>query len=181
MPNRIKKNTVISGMFLLCVMSVTASGVRADSVVTITLQGIVDTNCFSTFQTVPAGQNLDLTLDATSQAVADGTLFCNDPDGFTVSLTTKNGVAAAATTGIFLPLTVSLQAANTLPYDLVFKVGTGGSAPVTFVNGVAASQISGSAGSAINETFELEISYLGDTTLASDTYTDELTLSIVAP
>ena len=84
---------------ILLSLTFLSNSVRADSVVTITLQGIVDTVCFSTFQTDPAGQNLDLTLDATSTAVAEGTLFCNDPDGFTVSLTTKNGAAATATTG----------------------------------------------------------------------------------
>jgi hypothetical protein len=176
----IDKKIVVLAVILLSLTFLSTS-VRADSVVTITLQGIVDTVCFSTFETVSAGQNLDLTLDTTGTEVADGTLFCNDPDGYTVSLTTKNGVAATAATGIFLPLTGSLQAANTLPYDLVFKLGSGGSAPVTFVSGVASNQIVGSAGSAINETFELEITYLGDTTLAADTYTDELTLSIIAP
>lgn len=158
-----------------------SGGVRADSVVTITLQGIVDTNCFSTFQTTPDGQNLNLTLNSTGTKVANGTLFCNDPDGFTVSLTTKNGAAASATTGIFLPLTPALQAANTLSYDLVFVLGSGGNSPVTFVNGVASNQIVGAPGGAINETFDLQITYVGDTSLAADNYTDELTLSIIAP
>ena len=175
----IKKNTVVPARFLLLLTFVMSSGVRADSIVTITLQGIVDTICFSTFQTTPAGQSLDLTLDTTGQVVADGTLFCNQPAGFTISLETKNGVDAGATTGIFLPITAA--ASNTLPYDLVFKLGSGGSAPVTFVAGLASNQITGSPGAAINETFELEISYLGDTLLAADNYTDELTLSITAP
>jgi hypothetical protein len=178
---KIKQNTVVAGTFLLYLTFMMSSGVRADSVVTITLQGIVDTNCFSTFQSTPNGQNLDLTLNATSQVVANGTLFCNDPDGFTVSLTTKNGVAATATTGIFLPLTPALQASNPLPYNLVFALGSGGSAPVTFVNGAASNQIVGSPGAAINETFDLQITYVGDTSLAADTYTDDLTLSIIAP
>jgi hypothetical protein len=182
MIKKFKKITVVPGTFILFLtLMMMSSGVRADSVVTITLQGIVDTNCFSTFQSTPNGQSLDLTLNATSQVVANGTLFCNDPDGFTVSLTTKNGVAGAATTGIFLPLTSTLQAANTLPYNLVFALGTGGTAPVTFVNGAASNQIVGSPGAAINETFDLQITFVGDTSLAADTYTDDLTLSIVAP
>jgi hypothetical protein len=181
MIKKFKKITVVPGTFILFLTLMMSSGVQADSVVTITLQGIVDTNCFSTFQSTPNGQNLDLTLNATSQVVANGTLFCNDPDGYTVSLTTKNGVAGAATTGIFLPLTLALQAANTLPYDLVFTRGSGGSAPVTFVNGEASNQIVGSAGAAINDTFDLQVPYVGDTTLAADTYTDDLTLSIIAP
>jgi hypothetical protein len=183
MIKKFKKITVVPGTFILFLtLMMMSGGVRADSVVTITLQGIVDTICVSTFQTSPNGQDLDLTLDATGQVVADGTLFCNSKDGFTVSLRTKNGAEATtpASTGIFLPIT-ALAAENTLPYDLVFKTGSGGNEPVAFVDGVASNQIVGLPGGAINETFQLEISYLGDTSLAADTYTDQLTLSITAP
>lgn len=181
MIKKIKKSTVVTGMFLLYLTFMMSSGVRADSVVTITLQGIVDTNCFGTFQTVPAGQNLDLTQNTTGTVVADGSLFCNDPEGFTVSLKTKNGIAASATTGIFIPVTSALQVPlNVLPYDLVFALGSGGSAPVTFVNGVASSQITGVLGETINEIFDLQITFTGNTALQADSYTDELTLSIIA-
>jgi hypothetical protein len=182
MIKKFKKITVVPGTFILFLtLMMMSGGVRADSVVTITLQGVVDTICLSTFQTTSDGQSLDLTLTTTGTIVGDGTLFCNEPDGFTVSLSTKNGTAANAATGIFLPITASLQAANTLSYDLVFALGNGQNSSVNFVNGVATNQLVGAVGGAINETFDLQISYVGDTSLAADSYTDELTLSIVAP
>ena len=181
MMTKIKKITGVPGTFLLFLTFMMSTGVRADSVVTITLQGIVDTNCFSTFETVTAGQNLDLTQNATGTIVADGTLFCNDPEGFTVSLKTKNGALASATTGIFIPVTAAFQTPlNVLPCNLVFALGSGGSAPVTFIAGEASNQITGILGETINETFDLQITFTGNSALQADSYTDELTLSIIA-
>jgi hypothetical protein len=164
---------------LLC-LTLLSSGVLADSTVTITLQGLVDITCFSTFQTAGEGQNLNLTLDTNDELVADGTLYCNDPNGYNVSLTSKNGQAQSVNSGLFLALTTD-PVPNRLPYDLKFELNDGTSTVVTFVNGVATSQVAGSAGSAINRTFQVLISYVGNTSLAADSYTDELTLSIAAP
>lgn len=170
---------VILGTSLLCLILLSTSAM-ANSTVTITLQGIVDITCFSTFQIAGDGQNLNLTLDANDQLVADGTLFCNDPDGYNVSLTSKNGQAEAVNSGLFLAVTAD-QNTNRLPYDLKFEIDDGTSVPVEFINGVATSQTSGAPGSAINKSFQVVISYVGDTSLEADTYTDDLTLSIVAP
>ena len=124
-------------------------------------------------------QKLDLTLDANDILVSDGTLFCNESGGFEVSLTSANGASETVNSGLFLANSIS-QVTNRLPYDLKIERGDGTSASVTFVNGVASSVVQGTAGDAINETFQMQISFVGNTALQADTYTDELTLAIVA-
>jgi len=163
----------------LILLSLLSTSVRSDSTVTITLQGFVDVTCFATFQIAGDGQELDLTLDANDVLAADGTLFCNEPNGFTVSLTSANGAIEAVNSGIFLATTAS-TVTNRLPYNLKFETSDGASSSVSFVNGVASSLVQGTTGDAINQTFQMLVSFVGDTSLQSDNYTDELTLSIIA-
>jgi hypothetical protein len=168
---------IVQYPFLFCLF-LYSMAVNADSTVSITLQGLVDSACFSTFVSDGDGQNLNLSLDANDVLAASGTLYCNEPEGFTVSLASKNGQTVAVNSGLFLATTAD-SGENRLPYNLKFESASS-SATVDFVSGVASSQITGTPGTAVSETFQVLISYTGDVTLASDTYTDELTLSIVA-
>jgi hypothetical protein len=152
----------------------------ADSSVTITLQGSVDTQCFATLQATAIGQSLDLTQNSTDDNVAAGTLFCNDPDGFVATLTTQNGQAdgGEGRQGLFEHSTDPTEA-NQLPYDLQYASDDATPIPLNFVNGVV-TVVQGDPGATINNVFSLLIGYTGNSLLQAGIYQDQLTFAIIA-
>ena len=176
--NSWKRFVCVVSVFCLSFLSANS---LADSTVSITIQGFVTTTCLATFENAGTGQNLNLTFDSTKLLIANGTLFCNDPTGFTVSLISKNGELKTRSTGLFLPNNL-VGDASEVPYALEFKFpSTGATSEVVFISGKATSHITGLPGGTINDVFELSITYSGNTGLTSDTYSDQLTLSIGSP
>lgn len=117
---------------------------------------------------------ITLTPSSNVSSVSIGTVVekCNDADGYTVTLSSVNGVANVANSGVL----VGQNASETLAYSLSYG-GTG----VSFTAGLATVTDVLAKSSADGDAKTVLITYDGTSSnLATDTYTDDLTFTIAA-
>ena len=122
----------------------------------------------------PSGaDSLDLEGGAVNDAtIATITEFCNDADGYTVSVTSANGQALGTNVGILQGGDHSENAEYTLKYD---------NSPVSLLGGTATVTNSNDKTVAAGVSRSLKITYdESSSNLAADTYTDTLTFTITA-
>ena len=115
-----------------------------------------------------------LTPSGNVSAVSIGTIVesCNDADGYTVSLSSSNGVTDSAGSGVLTGATAA--------EDLSYALSYGGS-NVSFANGLATVTNVNTKSSADGDSKTVLITYDGSSSnLAADTYSDTLTFTIAA-
>ena len=125
--------------------------------------------------TVNAGAGaIALTPSSNVSSASIGTVVekCNDPDGYTVTLSSQNGVTNVANSGVL----VGQNASETLAYSLSY-----GGASVSFSEGLATVTDVATKSSADGDAKTVLIIYDGTSSnLATDTYSDDLTFTIAA-
>jgi spore coat protein U-like protein len=136
---------------------------------TITLQGTVAQSCNITVTPQTGYNALDLSTSPTSLNVATVNETCNDPKGYTVSMTTANGTTTGVLKGAI--------AGN--PDTVTYNVTYNGSA-VTLAGSTATVTNVTAKTAAAGVTKNLNIAYTGNSNLGADTYTDTLTFTITA-
>ena len=105
-------------------------------------------------------------------AIANVWEYCNDADGYTVSVSSANGVGDGASSGVL----TGAVAGEDLSYNLTY-----GSAAVNFVNGSAQVTDASTKTSDSGDVKSIDIAFNGSSSnLAADSYVDTLTFTIAA-
>ncbi len=150
---------------------------------TITLIGTVSQNCTISVTPTTAATNLDLSGGTSHIQIGAALQNCNKKAGYTLNVQSQN--CATGTPGAKLIGTVG---GEFLPYSIEFdNPTTGGSQAV--VTGLLSTACTGAAavigrdvtGAKIsNETSTVYVNYSGNASLAADSYTDTLTITVVS-
>ncbi|MBT5705418.1 MAG: hypothetical protein HOI66_03780 [Verrucomicrobia bacterium] len=120
----------------------------------------------------PGASSMSPSTLVSSLAIANVYEICNDADGYTVSVSSSNGVGDAANSGVLTGAT----AAEDLSYSLTY-----GGTSVGFVNGSAQVTDSSSKTPDFGELKSIDIAFDGTSSnLAADSYSDTLTFTIAA-
>jgi hypothetical protein len=120
----------------------------------------------------PGASSMSPSSVVSSLAIAFVWEFCNDTDGYTVSVSSANGVADGANSGVM----TGAVASEDLSYSLTY-----GGASVGFVNGSAQVTDESSKTPDVGAGKAIDITFDGSTSnLAADSYQDTLTFTIAA-
>ncbi len=145
---------------------------------TIPLSGIVGPTCSIDATALPAASNLTLTGGVTRVMVANVVQSCNDPDGYTLTVTSAHCAAAPTGAKVVGPT----PATDYLNYAVEFdNPATGTSADTTdLLLSSCSSQIARDVTGVpiFAETSYVYLNYTGSGALTAGTYTDTLTVTL---
>ena len=159
------KSTVIAMAATL--MAATAANAALTG--NVALSGNVPQNC-SIAVTATGNSGIDLSTTTADLQVATVAEDCNKKAGYAISVTTTNGVAASASTGLFNGDTGGNT--DTVAYSVKYD-----SSALTFTNGADAS--ARTASDKVNgQVSPVTISFTGAPTAAADTYADTLNFTM---
>ena len=160
------KSTVIAMAATLMVAAGPASAALTGN---IGLSGNVPQNCTISV-TATGNSGIDLSASATDLQVATIAEDCNKKAGYVISVSTTNGVAASASTGLFTGDTSGNT--DTVAYSVKYNASA-----LTFVNGADSSARSVTA-KVSGQVSPVTISFTGAPTAAADTYADTLNFTM---
>jgi hypothetical protein len=164
-------------LFLLILSSYFSNVAIAASVsssLQLTLQGIVTPFCyfsinniFSASGNTPSTVSASLTLNAVSEVPATGTIYCNDPNGYTVTVASQNNA-----------LLKSPTTSSTISYELKFN----GTIVIPTISPTLLYSVSSLSSPEIGISKPIEIDYLGGIPSAhvfSGTYSDTIIFTLI--
>jgi hypothetical protein len=160
------KSTVIAIAATLIVAAGPATAAQNGNVA---LSGNVPQNC-SIAVTATGNSGIDLSTTTADLQVATIAEDCNKRAGYVIAVTTTNGVAASASTGLFNGDTGGNS--DTVAYSVKYN-----SSSLTLTNGADSSARSVSS-KVSGQVSPVTISFTGDATAAADTYADTLNFTM---
>ncbi len=161
---------LVAGLVFFLANSVRTAAATSEN---LNVGGDVSSELSISVQPNAVASSLNLTTNG-SETIATVVETCNDPDGYVVTVSSANGVAAGASSGLL----VGSSAGESFAYILHYQTFP---SALTWVSGVAtvtdSSAKTPSGGIAKSVFVEL---YPAGENLAADTYTDTLTFTIAA-
>ncbi len=169
--SELMNNVIRTGMVLVTVLALSNSAQAATSE-NLNLSGSVASILSIAVSANATASGLGLTSSTAGSDIGVVTETCNDADGYTVSVTSANGVTQSAANGVLIGGSHS----ETLSYSLTYN-----SSAVTFVNGVGEVTNVNEKTAAGGVAKTVQIIYdPTSSNLAADSYSDTLTFSIAA-
>ena len=168
--NKMKTRIITTAVALLAATS--TSNLMGATSGNLGLSGSVPVILELTVNPTAAATTLTPSGDVSSVSIGTVVESCNDADGYTVSVSSSNGVTDSANTGVLTGATAGEDLAYTLSYGGANVSFSSGSATVTDV--IAKSSADG-------DVKDVLITYDGSSSnLAADSYSDTLTFTIAA-